>query len=157
MSRFIIGQEGMRPRRTTAEILYAKTRDKSAWPSRNPSQKENSARFVFRRVVLRQHSTCGRPIPRPGAARRPSYMPWTRERGNWQDSFAFRPDGRPLGECRRNGLRPRQSALSRALYSLISVEGEITVPTRTAIWEHDVIADPRPTERGPNHLRCFLI
>lgn len=31
------------------------------------------------------------------------------------------------------------------------------MPMRTAIWPRDVLADPRPIERGPNQLRCFLI
>jgi len=31
------------------------------------------------------------------------------------------------------------------------------MPTRTAVWPLELLSDPRPNERGPNQLRCFLI
>lgn len=31
------------------------------------------------------------------------------------------------------------------------------MPTRTAVWPFELFSDPRPNERGPNQLRCFLI
>ncbi len=31
------------------------------------------------------------------------------------------------------------------------------MPTRTAVWPLELLCDPRPNERGPNQLRCFLI
>src|ERR1035441_7501286 len=117
--------------------------------------------FGVRSITPSRANGCRNPDGRRCAFRLPSGGPnW------WAKGFDFRSKIIPLvtrrsrqpeqtgrghlGETPNRGMTPIRQWWSRGppeRYSSISVEGEITVPTRTAIWPHDVIADPRPTER----------
>src|SRR5260370_40024081 len=58
---------------------------------------------------------------------------------------------------RRDSSRTSRTARQDQRWTLLVIRSATKMPTRTAVWPLELLSDPRPNERGPNQLRCFLI
>src|SRR5260370_16966146 len=65
--------------------------------------------------------------------------------------------GYRFSNIRRDSSRTSRTARQDQRWSLLVIRSATKMPTRTAVWPLELLSDPRPNDRGPNQLRCFLI